>query len=90
MKHGTHDRNNNCFNCHDEQNLELLQTRDGRQIKLAESPPLCGSCHGPTYRDWEGGAHGRTGGYWDLDRRPYETPDLRGLPRPPPPQNSAP
>jgi formate-dependent nitrite reductase cytochrome c552 subunit len=65
MKHGTHDRNNNCFNCHDEQNLELLQTRDGRQIKLAESPPLCGSCHGPTYRDWEGGAHGRTGGYWD-------------------------
>ena len=72
MKHGTHDRNNNCFNCHDEQNLELLQTRDGRQIKLAESPPLCGSCHGPTYRDWEAGAHGRTGGYWDPDRRPYE------------------
>ncbi|MGO8927192.1 MAG: hypothetical protein ACLQU3_09915 [Limisphaerales bacterium] len=65
MKHGTHDRNNNCFNCHDEQNLELLQARDGRQIKLAESPPLCGSCHGPTYRDWEAGAHGRTGGYWD-------------------------
>jgi hypothetical protein len=65
MGHGTHNRNNNCFNCHDEQNLELLQTRDGRQLKLAESPPLCGSCHGPTYRDWEGGAHGRTGGYWD-------------------------
>jgi hypothetical protein len=65
MGHGTHNRNNNCFNCHDEQNLELLQTRDGRQIKLAESAPLCGSCHGPTYRDWEAGAHGRTGGYWD-------------------------
>ena len=55
MGHGTHNRNNNCFNCHDEQNLELLQTRDGRQIKLAESPLLCGSCHGPTYRDWEAG-----------------------------------
>ena len=65
MGHGTHNRNNNCFNCHDEQNLELLQARDGRQIKLAESPLLCGSCHGPTYRDWEAGAHGRTGGYWD-------------------------
>jgi uncharacterized CHY-type Zn-finger protein len=64
MKHGTHNRNNNCFNCHDEQNLELLQARDGRQIKLAESPLLCGSCHGPTYRDWEAGAHGRTSGYW--------------------------
>jgi hypothetical protein len=72
MKHGTHNRNNNCFNCHDEQNLELLQARDGRQIKLAESPPLCGSCHGPTYRDWEGGAHGRTGGYWDRSLGPMK------------------
>jgi len=65
MGHGSHDRNNLCFNCHDENNLELLQTRDGRQLKLYESAPLCGSCHGPTYRDWEAGVHGRTGGYWD-------------------------
>jgi len=72
MGHGTHNRNNNCFNCHDEQNLELLQTRDGRQVKLAESPPLCGSCHGPTYRDWEAGAHGRTGGYWDRAAGPIK------------------
>ena len=72
MKHGTHDRNNNCFNCHDEQNLELLQARDGRQIKLVESPLLCGSCHGPTYRDWEAGAHGRTGGYWDRSAGPIQ------------------
>ena len=72
MKHGTHNRNNNCFNCHDEQNLEQLQTRDGRQIKLAESPPLCGSCHGPTYRDWEAGAHGRTGGYWERAAGPIK------------------
>jgi hypothetical protein len=72
MHHGTHNRNNNCFNCHDEQNLEQLQTRDGRQIKLAESPPLCGSCHGPTYRDWQAGAHGRTGGYWDRNAGPIK------------------
>lgn len=64
MGHGQHHRNNNCFNCHDETNLELLQTRDGRQLKLEESTPLCGSCHGPTYRDWERGVHGRTSGYW--------------------------
>jgi hypothetical protein len=64
MHHGSHERNNNCFNCHNELNLEQFQTRDGRQLKLSESTPLCGSCHGPTYRDWEGGAHGRTGGYW--------------------------
>ncbi len=64
MGHGQHNRNNNCFNCHDEGNLELLQTRDGRQLKIEESTPLCGSCHGPTYRDWEAGVHGRTSGYW--------------------------
>lgn len=65
MQHGQHDRNNNCFNCHNENNLLKLQTRDGRELGFAESPLLCGSCHGPTYRDWEAGAHGRTGGTWD-------------------------
>ena len=64
MGHGRHDRNNNCFNCHDEHNLERFQTRDGRELKFAESTPLCGSCHGPTYRDWEAGMHGRTSGHW--------------------------
>jgi hypothetical protein len=65
MGHGSHGRNNNCFNCHNETNLELLQTRDGHEIKFADSPALCGSCHGPTYRDWEAGAHGRISGFWD-------------------------
>lgn len=65
MGHGRHGRNNNCFNCHNESNLELLQTRDGREVGFANSPVLCGSCHGPTYQDWEAGAHGRINGYWD-------------------------
>lgn len=67
LAHGSHNRNNNCFNCHNETNLVVLQTRDGRTPSFEESPLLCGSCHGPTYRDWEGGAHGRTGGYWKRD-----------------------
>jgi formate-dependent nitrite reductase cytochrome c552 subunit len=67
MGHGRHGRNNNCFNCHNENNLELLQTRDGHEVKFADSPALCGSCHGPTYRDWEAGAHGRISGYWDRE-----------------------
>lgn len=70
MGHGRHNRNNNCFNCHDERNLQVLQTRDGRELKLAESTPLCGSCHGPTYRDWDAGIHGRTSGYWDRSLGP--------------------
>ncbi len=71
MGHGRHKRNNNCFNCHDETNLELLQARDGKQLKLADSTPLCGSCHGPTYRDWEAGVHGRTSGFWDRKAGSY-------------------
>lgn len=70
MGHGRHNRNNNCFNCHNETNLELLQTRDGRALKLYDSTPLCGSCHGPTYRDWEAGAHGRTSGHWNRQAGP--------------------
>lgn len=67
MEHGRHDRNNNCYNCHDEQNLERFQTRDGRELKFADSTALCGSCHGPTLRDWDAGAHGRISGFWQSD-----------------------
>lgn len=72
MGHGRHNRNNNCFNCHNETNLVVLQTRDGRELKLEESAPLCGSCHGPTYRDWEAGVHGRTSGYWNRQLGPSD------------------
>jgi uncharacterized CHY-type Zn-finger protein len=65
MAHGSHNRNNHCYNCHNENNLETLHIRDGRDIPFRESPTLCGSCHGPTYRDWEAGAHGRISGYWN-------------------------
>ncbi len=68
MGHGTHNRNNLCYNCHSETNLETLHIRDGQELKFSESPQLCGSCHGPTYQDWEAGAHGRTSGYWDRSR----------------------
>jgi len=72
MGHGEHGRNNNCFNCHDENNLEQLQTRDGRVVRFQDSPQLCGSCHGPTFEDWEAGAHGRISGYWDRGLGPYK------------------
>jgi len=68
MGHGAHDRNNLCYNCHNEQNLLTLQVRNGHEVKFDNIPALCGSCHGPTYRDWEAGAHGRTSGYWDRSK----------------------
>jgi len=75
MGHGRLSRNNLCFNCHDEANLELFQTRDGRELKFADSTELCGSCHGPTYRDWTAGAHGRTSGYWNRAMGPFTKQD---------------
>ncbi len=74
MGHGSHDRNNNCFNCHNEQNLLTLQSRDGHEVKFDNIPQLCGSCHGPTFKDWEAGAHGRTSGNWD-----HASPDFARL-----------
>jgi hypothetical protein len=65
MSHGPHHRNDVCFNCHNEQNLLTFQARDGRELRFQDSSALCGSCHGPTFRDWEAGVHGRTSGYWD-------------------------
>ena len=72
MGHGSHDRNNLCYNCHNEQNLLTFQARDGRELKFDDSTALCGSCHGPTYRDWEAGAHGRTVGAWNRTPGPTE------------------
>jgi hypothetical protein len=65
MAHGQNSRNNACFNCHDPAKLNQLVTRDGTRLKLADATPLCASCHGPTFRDWEAGIHGRTTGAWD-------------------------
>ena len=65
MRHGRNGRNNDCFNCHNPEKLDELRTPDGRKYTWAESSKLCASCHGPTYRDWEVGIHGRTSGYWE-------------------------
>jgi uncharacterized CHY-type Zn-finger protein len=70
MRHGRHNRNDNCYNCHDPQNLNKLKTRSGQIISFQESTLLCASCHGPIYRDWEIGVHGRMSGYWNPESGP--------------------
>lgn len=70
LAHGSHNRNNVCYNCHNEQNLLTFQARDGRELKFQDSTALCGSCHGPTLRDFDAGVHGRTNGYWDRRQGP--------------------
>lgn len=70
IKHGRNSRNEHCFICHDPKNLEQLRVSDGHTFKLTEGTLLCASCHGPTYRDWEVGVHGRTSGFWDRSKGP--------------------
>jgi formate-dependent nitrite reductase cytochrome c552 subunit len=40
----------------------------GGQIAWNQPQLLCAKCHGPVYRDWQAGSHGRANGYWDLSR----------------------
>jgi len=72
MAHGRSLRNNNCYNCHDRDQLDRLHTPEGASLKFEQATLLCASCHGTTYRDWNAGAHGRTGGYWDRHEGPIK------------------
>lgn len=62
LEHGINTR---CFNCHHPQNRDAFVDDYGREIPWDQPPVLCGKCHGPVYRDWQHGSHGRTNGYWD-------------------------
>ncbi|MBC8201682.1 MAG: hypothetical protein H8E86_06495, partial [Planctomycetes bacterium] len=59
-----HGGNEWCFSCHDIKDRNRLVLADGEQIGYDRAPELCGKCHGPTYRDWQAGIHGKTLGYW--------------------------
>lgn len=62
LEHGINTR---CFNCHHPTNRDAFVDDYGREIPWDHPPVLCGKCHGPVYRDWQHGSHGRTNGYWD-------------------------
>lgn len=65
LNHGINDR---CRNCHDDRDRDRLVLSDGTPLPFARSVELCAKCHGPTYRDWQRGMHGRTNDYWDAGR----------------------
>jgi len=70
MAHGRNFRNENCYNCHDSNQLDQLHSAEGAKLNFTQATLLCAGCHGPTYRDWEAGVHGRTSGYWDRSAGP--------------------
>ena len=62
LDHGLNDR---CFNCHDNEQRDRLVLRGGKTIPYTEVALLCAKCHGPTYRDWQMGMHGKSMHGWD-------------------------
>ena len=69
LEHGI---NNRCFNCHHRENRDAFADDSGNPISYDQPQLLCAKCHGPVYRDWLNGSHGRTNGYWDSRRGPVE------------------
>jgi hypothetical protein len=65
LDHGINDR---CRNCHYDKDRDKLVLRGGEVIGYDRVADLCAKCHGPTFRDWQYGAHGRINGYWDKTR----------------------
>jgi len=61
LQHGI---NTHCFNCHHPTNRDAFVDDFGSEIPWTEPQLVCAKCHGPVYRDWQHGSHGRTNGYW--------------------------
>ncbi|MEK7793822.1 MAG: hypothetical protein AAB353_04800 [Candidatus Hydrogenedentota bacterium] len=67
-----HGLNTNCLNCHNSGARNDYIDHEGSVISSEQPARLCAKCHGPLYRDWERGIHGRQNGYWDADLGPRE------------------
>jgi len=60
-----HGNNRFCLNCHHPENRNAFVDYDGSGIPESDVVLLCAKCHGPQYRDWRAGAHGRENGFWN-------------------------
>lgn len=65
-----HGENRFCLNCHHPTNRNAFVDYDGSEIREADVFLLCAKCHGPTYRDWKAGVHGRRNGFWNPQMGP--------------------
>jgi hypothetical protein len=61
-----HGANRFCLNCHHPTNRNAFVDYDGSEIAEQDVVLLCAKCHGPTYRDWKHGIHGRQTGSWKV------------------------
>ena len=56
-----------CLDCHHSDTRNKLVDNFGNEISFDEPQKLCGKCHGPIYRDWREGIHGKRIGEWASD-----------------------
>ncbi len=66
--HLEHGNNRFCLNCHHATNRNAFADYDGSEIAEQDVVQLCGKCHGPIYRDWKAGVHGRRNGFWNKEK----------------------
>ena len=67
-----HDAQNRwCLDCHSAGDRDKLHLASGELIDFTQSYRLCGQCHGPNYRDWKAGVHGKRSGYWNGPKKYY-------------------
>jgi hypothetical protein len=67
LRHGLNTR---CFNCHHRTQRDAFVDDWGEPIPWNQPQLVCAKCHGPVYRDWQAGSHGRINGFWDTTRGP--------------------
>ncbi len=60
-----HGMNDGCYNCHNNEDRNMLNLHNNYTVTFDKSEMLCAQCHGTTYRDWRDGMHGKTIGAWD-------------------------
>lgn len=53
-----------CLDCHKAKKRNKFVDNFGGDISFDQPQKLCGKCHGPVYRDWREGIHGKRIGEW--------------------------
>lgn len=56
-----------CLDCHHAESRNKFVDHSGDEIDFNQPQQLCGKCHGPAYRDWRDGVHGKRIGEWATD-----------------------
>jgi len=70
-----HGLNVNCLNCHHQKDRNSYAAYGNDKIPSEDSYQVCMKCHGPIFRDWEAGIHGRVNGYWAAEMGPQKKLD---------------